>query len=89
MILTSDISKIQTFPRFFLFYPKNQKKTIEIQKIQKNNESDSVKIFGFLDLPVFADTRTVCINLYFNPGALSMNFLHKAWALFTSTPINT
>ena len=29
MILTSDISKIQTFPRFFVgFYQKNTKKTI-------------------------------------------------------------
>ena len=52
MILTSDISKIQTFPRVFwiLRVPKTSKKTIEIQKSKKINESkDSVNIFIFLD----------------------------------------
>ena len=54
MVLTSDTSKIQTFPWVFLDSTKKLKKNHGNPKNPKNCESkDSVKIFGFLDLPVF------------------------------------
>ena len=47
MILTSDISKIQTFPRVFLDSTKKSKK---IKKI--NVPKDSLNIFGFWDFGI-------------------------------------
>ena len=48
MILTSDISKIQTFPRVFSDSTKKIKKTWKSKKSIKISESkDSVKISGF------------------------------------------
>ena len=51
MILTTDTSKIQTFPRVFLdSTQKIQKNTWKSKNSKKSCKSkDSVKIFGFLD----------------------------------------
>ena len=77
-VLTSDTSKIQTFPKVFGFYKKNQKNHGN-PKNPKNCESkDSGRIFWIFGFASVSAIRTVCINVRFNPEAWNINFIHGA-----------